>query len=114
MILLKKGNIELVVLRFLESTNDNMYYIEFVNDITKDLVSLELEDTSDYKYSYHLFTIDVNEYFQNANAGFWTYYVYDNSEDKNLVKLGKMKLEDIAFDFTQYNGQDNDFVTYNN
>jgi hypothetical protein len=114
MILLKKGNIDDFVLRFLESTDNNTYYFEFVNDMTKDLVSLGLEDTSDYKYSYHLFTIDVNDYFLNANPGFWTYYVYDNEEDKNLIKLGKMKLVDIDFNFTEYNGQDEEFISYNN
>ena len=117
MILFEKGTInELVLSLGKTSLESPIYLFEFVNDITNELVTFEAINESIYISRYSLFLIDVNEYFLNSKTGFWTYRVFEyqvEPEIKNQLEVGKMKLTGEAFNFTEYNGQSEDFITYN-
>lgn len=119
MLLFKRNYIEKIVLHLENpiTIEDSIYVIEYINDITNEVVYTEPTDISNYKERYNEFLIDVDEYFENKENGFWTYNVYEYKADplfKRLIQCGKMKLVGDAFDFTEYDNQDNEFIVYNN
>lgn len=117
MILFEKGTINELVLSLGKTILETpIYLFEFTNDITNELVTFQAENESEYVSRYSLFLIDVNEYFLNATTGFWTYRVFEYQTEplvKRQLEIGKMKLIGEAFNFTEYNGQSEDFITYN-
>ena len=118
MILLQKGTVADIAIHLdeLKSLVDSNYRFEFTNDMTKDVVAFNVTNVSQYQERYLEFNVTVNTYFLNELEGFWTYRIYEYIADpltKNLLKLGKMKLVGQPFDFTAYNGQDEEFITYN-
>jgi hypothetical protein len=117
MILLEKGTVKEMILSLGVLAIENpIYLFEFVNDIRNDLVTFQAINTSLYIDRYSEFQITVNDYFLNETEGFWTYKVFEYQVDpliKNLLEIGKMKLIDQAFAFTSYNGQPENFITYN-
>ena len=117
MILLEKGTVKEMILSLGVLAIENpIYLFEFVNDITNDLVTFQAINTSLYINRYSEFQITVNDYFLNETEGFWTYKVFEYQDDpliQNLLEIGKMKLTGEAFVFTAYNGQSENFITYN-
>jgi hypothetical protein len=117
MILLTKGTIaDVVVHTDITKPPSTTYLFDFVNDITNELVEVGVVDSSLYTERYLRFQIAVNTYFLNKDNGYWTYRLnaYNGiTEVKTLLTYGKMKLVGEAFDFTEYNGQDDEFITYN-
>jgi hypothetical protein len=117
MILLEKGTVKEMILSLGVLAIENpIYQFEFVNDITNDVVNFESLNTSLFINRYSEFEITVNDYFLNETEGFWTYKVFEYQADpeiKNLLEIGKMKLTGEAFVFTAYNGQPENFITYN-
>jgi hypothetical protein len=117
MILLEKGTVKDVILSLGKLAIANpIYLLEFVNDITNEVVEFQALNTSLYLDRYSEFEIDINDYFLNATEGFWTYRVYEYKLvplQKNQLEIGKMKLIGEAFIFTEYDGQSEDFITYN-
>lgn len=118
MILLEKGTVKEMILSLgILAIENPIYLFEFVNDIRNDVVTFESINTSSYLDRYSEFEITVNDYFLNETEGFWTYKVYEYQADpliQNLLEIGKMKLIDQAFAFTAYDGQPENFITYNN
>jgi hypothetical protein len=119
MLLFKRNHVEKIVLHLENYIDLNgwEYLIEYENDITKDVVSTEPTEMSNYLDRYNEFSIDVTTYFEQYPSGFWTYRVYQYTADplvKHLLQVGKMKLVGEAFDFTEYNGQDEEFIVYTN
>lgn len=119
MILLERGTTAYIALT-LENGDiqqGSNYLFEFENDITNQIVSIALNAQSTPTERFYAFGFIVNTYFgDNKNNGYWTYRLYENRTSpsiKRLIKTGKMKLIGDPFDFTQYNGQDNEFITYN-
>ena len=118
MILLTKGSVADIAIHLddLKSSSEYDYRFEFTNDMTKDVVAFNVTNISQYPKRYLEFNVTVNTYFLNELEGFWTYRIYEYNEEpliKNLLKLGKMKLVGQPFDFTSYDGQDEEFITYN-
>ena len=117
MILLTKGTIADVVVHVdITKPANTTYLFDFVNDITSELVQVGVVDSSLYGDRYNRFQIAVNTYFNNKENGYWTYRLnaYNGATNTyTLLTYGKMKLVGQPFDFTEYNGQDNDFITYN-
>lgn len=118
MILLTKGSVADIAIHLddLKSSSEYDYRFEFTNDMTKDVVAFNVTNISQYPKRYLEFNVAVNTYFLNELEGFWTYRIYEYNEEpliKNLLKLGKMKLIGQPFDFTSYDGQDEEFITYN-
>lgn len=121
MILLKKGEEAEIVLSLTEKTllGNPFFLFQFTNDITGEEVKMILTDTSSYQYRYNQFFLDVDTYFLNSENGFWTYHVYEKAEsntiipETGLLEIGKMRLDGFALDYTDYTGQNNDFITYN-
>ena len=119
MILLRKGYTEYVVLHFDDPQiqEGSIYLFEFTNDITNELVSITLFNQSYYIERYCAFGINVNLNFTNKEEGFWSYEVFEfrvSPAIKRLLRSGKMKLVGEVFDFTEYDGQDDEFIVYNN
>lgn len=117
MILLEKGTVKEIILSLgVLAIEDPIYQLSFVNDITNESVIFEALNTSLFIERYSAFEITVNDYFLNATEGFWTYRIYEYQEEpliKNQLEIGKMKLIGEAFTFTEYDGQSEDFITYN-
>jgi len=119
MLLFKRNYIERIILHLENylSLNEWEYVIEYENDITKEIVSTSPSNISLHMERYDEFLIDINNYFEDYPSGFWTYRVYQYRADplvKHLLQVGKMKLVGEAFDFTEYDGQDDEFIVYNN
>lgn len=119
MILLERGTTAFICLSLENGyiQEGSNYLFEFENDITSQIVSIALLANPSPQERYFIFGFDINDYFdQNLNNGFWTYRLYENRTSpliKRLIKTGKMKLIGDPIDFTQYDGQDNEFIAYN-
>jgi hypothetical protein len=137
MILLTKGETQDIVLSLNEKVaiaNPTFYFV-FENDMTNESIAMVLTDTSSYKARYNSFTLNTNSYFLNAKNGYWTYKVYGLTlpewnnintnwelltdvtwnllDDNELLEIGKMKLVGDAFEFIQYETQENNYIIYN-
>jgi hypothetical protein len=137
MILLTKGETQDIVLSLNEKVaiaNPTFYFV-FENDMTNESIAMVLTDTSSYKARYNSFTLNTNTYFLNAKNGYWTYKVYGLTlpewnnintnwelltnvtwnllDDNELLEIGKMKLVGDAFEFIQYETQENNYIIYN-
>jgi hypothetical protein len=118
MILLRKGFTEYVVLHFdnPQIQEGSIYLLEFTNDITNEVVSISLFNQSYYIERYCAFGINVNTNFLYKEEGFWSYEVFESRVSpfiKRLLGSGKMKLVGEAAGYTQYDGQDDEFIVYN-
>lgn len=137
MILLTKGENAEIVLSLNESISilNPTFYFVFENDMTNESIAMVLSDTSAYKARYNSFTLNTNAYFLNAKNGYWTYKVYGLTlpewnnintnwelltdvtwnllDDNELLEVGKMKLVGDAFEFVQYETQENNYIIYN-
>jgi hypothetical protein len=137
MILLTKGETQEIVLSLNEKVGiaNPIFYFVFENDMTNESIAMVLTDTSSYKARYNSFTLNTNTYFLNAKNGYWTYKVYGLSlpewnninttwelltnvtwnllNDDELLEVGKMKLVGDAFEFIQYETQENNYIIYN-
>ena len=118
MILLTKGQTAYVVLHFDDPQiqEGSIYLFEFTNDITKEVVSISLFNQSFYIDRYCAFGINVNANFLYKEEGFWSYEVFESRVSPSIKRLlgsGKMKLVGEPADYTQYDGQDEDFKVYN-
>lgn len=119
MLLFKRNFIETITLH-LEgyiALGEWEYVIEYENDITGEIVFTSPSEISNHLERYNQFLINVTYYFENYPSGFWTYRVYQYRAEplvKHLLQVGKMKLVGEAFDFTEYNGQDEEFIVYTN
>lgn len=122
MIVLTKDEVKNVI--FTGSENSvliNPYFLfVFTNRITQEEVKFVVTNQSD-TLRYDVFELTVNDYFETAETGFWTYDVYEQGDDANLDVTGLNKVETgymflnpaITFEPTKYNNQSNSFVTYN-
>ena len=119
MILLERGTTAFICLSLEDGyiQEGSLYLFEFENDITSQVVSVSLLANPSPQERYFVFGFDIDDYFdQNKNNGFWSYRLYESRTSpliKRLIKSGKMKLEGEALAFTQYDGQDNEFIAYN-
>lgn len=122
MIVLTKDEVKNVIFTGTEnSVLINPYFLfVFTNRITQEEVKFVVTNQSD-TLRYDVFELTVNDYFETAETGFWTYDVYEQSDDVNLDVTGLNKVETgymflnpaITFEPTKYNNQSNSFVTYN-
>lgn len=119
MILLRKGETAYIVLHFDEPQIQagSTYLFEFTNDITNEVIPIALNNMSTYIDRYCAFGFLINTYFASKDEGFWSYEVFESRVSPSIKRLlgsGKMKLVGEAFDYTEYDGQDEQFIVYNN
>jgi hypothetical protein len=127
MISIKKGQAgkKIIFTGYEQSVLTNPYYLfVFTNRTTKDVVNVikQSESSTLQKERFDYITININDYFANANDGFWTYQIYEqvNSSNTdttglNMVENGLMKLApEVPFAPTVYVGNSNTAKTYGN
>jgi hypothetical protein len=122
MIILTKGETKNIYFTGSESaTLLNPYFLFiFTNRITQEVVKFVVTNEST-TLRYDVFELDVDQYFEDAETGFWTYQVYEQTSSSNLNPSGLNEVENgymylnsaITFEPTTYNEQDNSFITYN-
>jgi hypothetical protein len=122
MIVLTKGEEQNVIFTGTENCLLTAPYFLFVftNRITTDVVSFVVSNLSTTQ-RYDYFTLEVNDYFEDSETGFWTYDIYEQATNSGTSITGKHKVETglmylhPADTFTpiEYNEQDNSFKTYN-
>lgn len=123
MIVLTKGEEQRIYFTGTENcllTNPFFLFV-FTNRITQDVVKFIAANQSEVKrYDYTQQVVD--DYFDNAVEGFWTYDIYEQAtnsgmeiENKNKVETGLMYLHPAdTYQPIEYNEQDNSFKTYKN
>ncbi|CAB5218809.1 hypothetical protein UFOVP215_26 [uncultured Caudovirales phage] len=122
MIILTKGETKNIYFTGSESSilSDPYFLFIFTNRITQEIVKFVVTNES-ITLRYDSFELDVDQYFQDAETGFWTYQVYEQESSSNLNPTGLNEVENgymylnsaIVFVPTTYNEQDNSFITYN-
>ena len=122
MIVLTKGETKDLIFTATENCllTNPYFLLVFKNRITQEEVIFVVENIS-LTERYDLCSLIVNDYFENAETGFWTYDIYEQEDDVNLdysnlnkVETGYMYLNSaIQFEPTEYNNQSNNFITYN-
>ena len=122
MIILTKGEEQNVIFTGTENCllADPYFLFIFTNRVTLDAVKFVVTNQSQTK-RYDYFELIVNDHFENAETGFWTYDIYEQLDDEDTTTTGKNKVETglmylhPADTFTpiEYNEQDNSFKTYN-
>ena len=122
MIVLTKGDTQNVYFTGTENCLlSNPYFLfVFTNRTTKDAVSFVIENESITK-RYDYFELDVNDHFENAIEGFWTYDIYEQNTSsgtsttgKNKVETGLMYLHPAdVYEPIKYDEQSNTFKAYN-
>lgn len=117
MILLKRGTIADVVLRsnFKKELEDSGYVLECVNDVTGETGIIEFQNESPHPETYVEAIFNVNQVFSQYDNGFYSFSLYEYRTTpyfRKLLKIGKLKLEGETVQFTEYQDQNNLFVTY--
>jgi hypothetical protein len=122
MIVLTKGETKNIYFTGSESAilTDPYFLFIFTNRITQEVVKFVATNEST-TLRYDVFELDVDQYFEDAETGFWTYQVYEQASSSNLNPAGLNQVEDgymylnsaITFEPTTYDEQDNSFITYN-
>jgi hypothetical protein len=122
MIILTKGETKNIYFTGSESAIlSNPYFLFiFTNRITQEVVKFVVTNEST-TLRYDVFELDVDQYFEDSETGFWTYQVYEQASSSNLNPTGLNEVENgymylnsaIVFEPTSYNEQDNSFITYN-
>ena len=104
-----------------KSTITNPYFLfVFTHRITNEIIKFVITNESNTK-RYDVYELNVNDYFENSESGFWKYEIYEQDNDSNLdidglhlVENGFMYLNDeTSFERIKYNKQSNEFLTYN-
>jgi hypothetical protein len=92
------------------------FYFKFTCRVTQNIVEANLPDESTTQRVQE-FVVEVNDLFENENSGLWSYEIrgsVDGMPDGDVLESGYMYLHDATtFAPTEYNGQDNQFITYN-
>ena len=122
MIVLTKGETKNIYFTGSESAilTDPYFLFIFTNRITQEVVKFVVTNEST-TLRYDVFELDVDQYFEDAETGFWTYQVYEQASSSSLNPAGKNEVENgymylnsaITFEPTTYDEQDNSFITYN-
>ena len=103
-----------------KSTITNPYFLfVFTHRITNEIIKFVITNESNTK-RYDVYELNVNDYFENSESGFWKYEIYEQDNDSNLdidglhlVENGFMYLNDeTSFERIKYNKQSNEFLTY--
>ena len=122
MIILTKGETKNIYFTGSESAilSDPYFLFIFTNRITQEVVKFVATNEST-TLRYDVFELDVDQYFEDSETGFWTYQVYEQASSSNLNPAGLNEVENgymylnsaITFEPTTYDEQDNSFITYN-
>lgn len=113
MIRLTKGEINFIYisLRDKRLTNSNIYNFKFVNEVTSDEIELQGTDESLHPDRYSEFEVPL-ELFEDAEAGFWRYYVTQTGSGDTIIATGKAELVTTGANITRYEGYDGSFKAY--
>lgn len=122
MIVLTKGETQTIYFTATENCSlTNPYFLlNFTNRVTQEVVTFVGTNES-LTARYDAVSFDVNDYFENAETGFWTYEVYETDDDTVTSSTGLNKVEDgymylnpaSPFVPIKYDEQSNTFITYN-
>lgn len=118
MILLRKGETNTITVTLTEKqvTESPDYHFVFKamggEVITVDFVNGD--DNSTDKTRYNSFEIDTDASFLNAKTGIYSYRVYENNAEGELLETGIMKLlPQSEFSVTEYQGEATTYKSYN-
>jgi hypothetical protein len=95
-------------------TSSNAYTFLFQHEVTKEEVTLNLTDVSDFKYRYSEFAISEAS-FSSSTVGFWRYYVTQTGSGADIIATGKMELTAPNLSTTgvvRYQGYNGTYKTY--
>jgi hypothetical protein len=122
MIVLTKGETKNIYFTGSESCllSEPYFLLIFTNRITQEIVKFVATNEST-TLRFDVFELEVNNYFEDSETGFWTYQIFEQASSSNLNPTGLNEVENgymylnsaIVFEPTTYNEQDNSFITYN-
>lgn len=121
MILLNRGNTELVYLTLTEKTTlaSPVYLFRFVHQVTKREVVFTSPDLSGYPERYNKFEIDVDSLFANEDDSHYYYFVYeqegigtDYQSSTSQVENGIALLKSEGAPVTVYEPSTQEYFTY--
>ena len=98
---------------------DPFFLFVFTNTVGENVIAIPVENVST-SARYDKSVIETSGTFDDEDAGYWTYKIYEqespSNEDPtglNLVEEGYMNLKEATeFEFSEYDEQDNSFKTY--
>ena len=116
MVIIQKGSASAIFIALFDKrqTSSNTYTFLFQHEVTKEEVTLSLEDVSTHKERYSEFNI-LEASFQNSTVGFWRYYVTQAGSGADIIATGKMELTAVNLStagVVRYDGYNGNYKTY--
>ncbi len=116
MVIIEKGANSVIYIALFDKreTSSNSYTFLFQHEVTKEEVTLNLTDVSDFKDRYSEFAISEAS-FTSSTVGFWRYYVTQTGSGADIIATGKMELTAPNLSTTgvvRYNGYNGTYKTY--
>lgn len=116
MVIIEQGQANTIYIALFDKrlTTSDTYTFLFQHEVTKEEVTLTLNDVSPHKERYSEFNI-LQASFQNSTVGFWRYYVTQAGSGANIIATGKMELTATNLsttDVVRYNGYNGNYKTY--
>lgn len=122
MIVLTKGETQTIYFTATENCllTNPYFFFKFTNRVTQEVVTFVGTNES-LTARYDAVTFVVNDYFEDAETGFWTFEVYETEDDEQTSEVGLDKVEGgymylnpaVPFEPIKYDEQSNTFITYN-
>jgi hypothetical protein len=122
MIVLTKGEEQVIYFTGTENCLlANPYFLfVFTNRTTNDEIKFIITNLSTTK-RFDFFYLEVNEYFENYDEGFWTYDIYEQATNTGTSIAGKHKVETglmylhpaDSYEPIKYDEQSEQFKAYN-
>lgn len=116
MVIIQKGESSTIYITLFDKkeTSSNSYTFLFQHEVTKEEVTLNLTDISDFKNRYSEFSINGAS-FTTSSVGFWRYYVTQTGSGADIIATGKMELTApnlSTIDVVRYNGYNGSYKSY--
>jgi hypothetical protein len=116
MVIIEQGADSVIYIALFDKreTSSNAYTFLFQHEVTKEEVTLNLTDVSDFKDRYSEFSISEAS-FSSSTVGFWRYYVTQTGSGADIIATGKMELKAPNLSTTgvvRYQGYNGTYKTY--
>lgn len=116
MVIIQKGSASTIYIALFDKrlTGSDTYTFLFQHEVTKEEVTLSLEDVSPFKERYSEFNI-LEASFTNGTVGFWRYYVTQTGSGGDIIATGKMELTAANLSTSgvvRYDGYSGNYKTY--
>lgn len=116
MVIIQKGQSSTIYITLFDKreTDSNSYTFLFQHEVTKEEVTLTLNDISQFKDRYSAFDI-LSTSFTSGTVGFWRYFVTQTGSGGDIIATGKMELTADNLSTTgvvRYDGYVGNYKTY--